>query len=43
MTGRPVARVAFAATLATLAALAWLGYRRPELAVWLANSISLCS
>lgn len=41
MTARLV-RVALAATVAALAAAAWLGYRRPEFAVWLGSSLSLC-
>jgi hypothetical protein len=35
--------VALGAALAALAALAWLGYRRTELLLWLGNSLFLCA
>jgi hypothetical protein len=38
-----LAGVALGATLAALAVLAWLGYGRPELLLWLGNSLFLCA
>jgi hypothetical protein len=42
MTGRPLARVALATAFVAVAGLAWLGYRRPELVLWLGSSLFLC-
>jgi len=38
-----LAGVALGATLAALAVLAWLGYGRPEVLLWLGNSLFLCA
>jgi hypothetical protein len=38
-----VSRFGFGAVIAGLAALAWTGYGRPELLLWLANSLFLCA
>jgi hypothetical protein len=35
--------VALGATLAALAVLAWLGYGRPEVLLWLGSSLFLCA
>lgn len=35
--------VALGAALAALAALAWFGYRRTELLLWLGDSLLLCA
>jgi hypothetical protein len=35
-------RVVVGAAIAALAAIAWLGYGRPELLLWLSESLFLC-
>ena len=43
MSARRFAALALGATLAAVAALAWLGYRRPDFVLWLGNSLFLCT
>jgi hypothetical protein len=38
-----IARLALAAALVAVAAAAWLGYRRPDFALWLGNSLFFCT
>jgi hypothetical protein len=38
-----LAGAALGATLAALAVLAWLGYGRPEVLLWLGSSLLLCA
>lgn len=42
MTARRLARLGLAAALAAVAAAAWLGYRGPELALWLGTALFVC-
>jgi hypothetical protein len=35
--------IALGAALAALAAVAWLGYGRPELLLWLGESLFMCA
>jgi hypothetical protein len=37
-----IAKLALLSALAAGAAAAWLGYRRPEFLLWLANATWLC-
>ena len=39
----PIRRFALGAVLAAAAALAWFGYRQPDFALWLGNSLFLCT
>jgi len=39
----PGRRLALGTVLAAIAALAWLGYQRPDFTLWFANSLFLCS
>ena len=43
MSARLVLEIALAMALAAVAALAWLGYRRPDFLLWLGNSLFLCT
>jgi len=43
MSTRTVLHLALGAALAAAAALAWLGYRRPDFLLWLGNSLFLCT
>ena len=43
MSARPTLEVALAVALAAVAALAWLGYRRPDFIFWLGSSLLLCT
>jgi hypothetical protein len=43
MNRRPLVRLLLGSTLAATAALAWLGYRRPDFVLWLGNSLLLCT
>jgi hypothetical protein len=43
MSGVPLARLLLAATFAALAALAWLGYQRPDFVLWLGSPLLLCT
>ena len=43
MSTRPVLQLALGTVLAAVAALAWLGYRRPDFVLWLGNSLFLCT
>jgi len=43
VSARPVLQLALGAALAAVAALAWLGYRRPDFVLWLGNSLFLCT
>jgi hypothetical protein len=43
MNARPLARITLAAALVAAAALASLGYRRPDFLLWLGNSLFLCA
>jgi hypothetical protein len=43
MSTHPVLRLVLGAALAAAAALAWLGYRRPDFVLWLGNSLLLCT
>ncbi|HSD54592.1 MAG TPA: hypothetical protein VLC47_10520 [Burkholderiales bacterium] len=38
-----LAGIALGAAFAALAAIAWLGYGRPELLLWLGNSLFMCA
>jgi hypothetical protein len=38
-----LARLLLGSTLAGIATLAWLGYRRPDFVLWLGNSLFLCT
>jgi hypothetical protein len=38
-----IARLALAAALVAVAAAAWLGYRGPDFALWLGNSLFFCT
>jgi hypothetical protein len=40
---RLLARFLLGSTLVAIAALAWLGYRRPDFVLWLGNSLFLCT
>ncbi len=43
MSARRFAALALGAALAAVAAVAWLGYRRPDFVLWLGNSLFLCT
>jgi hypothetical protein len=43
MNPRPLVRLMLASTLVATAALAWLGYRRPDFVLWLGSSLLLCT
>jgi hypothetical protein len=43
MTASRLARLALAATLAAVAAAAWVGYGRPDFVLWLGSSLLLCT
>jgi hypothetical protein len=43
VTAGPLARLALAAALVAVAALAWLGYRQPELVLWLGGPLFFCA
>ena len=43
MNAPPLVRLLLGSALAAIAALAWLGYRRPDFVLWLGNSLFLCT
>ena len=43
MSAFPLARLLLGATFGALAALAWLGYQRPDFVLWLGSSLLLCT
>jgi hypothetical protein len=43
MSRRPVGRLLLGSAFAALAALAWLGYQRPDFVLWLGSSLLVCT
>lgn len=42
MTARRLVRLGLATALVAATLVAWLGYRRPELALWLGTALFVC-